>query len=247
MNRYAVARRLRTPLTAYRRRKTIRSGRTFNRSVWEAHDYRPAMRRFADAAREQPDILVDVELREGANVLDVGAFEGHWSTRLLARVDRDGPRHVHVHAFEPEPSAVTQFREGVVDARVQLHEYGLAGRDRRERLAIGGPGSSVFVDPSAPNMYGAVEVELRDVDRVLEELGIQHIDLIKINIEGGEYELLDRLYETDRLRHTGVVIVQFHEFAPAAHRSRRRNRARLAETHTCTWCYPWIFERWDPR
>jgi hypothetical protein len=43
------------------------------------------------------------------------------------------------------------------------------------------------------------------------------------------------------------VIVQFHEFAPGAYRGRRRNRRALAETHRCTWSYPWVYERWDPR
>ena len=28
---------------------------------------------------------------------------------------------------------------------------------------------------------------------------------------------------------------------------RRRNRRQLAETHRCTWSYPWVFERWDRR
>ena len=65
-------------------------------------------------------------------------------------------------------------------------------------------------------------------------------------IEGGEYELIDRLHESGWLPRTGVVIVQFHEFTPDAHRARRRNRARLARTHTCVWNYPWVFERWDP-
>ena len=25
------------------------------------------------------------------------------------------------------------------------------------------------------------------------------------------------------------------------------NRHQLAETHRCTWDYPWVYERWDPR
>ena len=62
-------------------------------------------------------------------------------------------------------------------------------------MAIGGLGSSVFIDPEAEHMFGEAEIELRDIDQVLSSLSIDRIDLIKINIEGGEYELIDRLRE----------------------------------------------------
>ena len=133
------------------------------------------------------------------------------------------------------------------DSRVQLHPFGLAGRDRIESMAVGGPGSSVFGDPTSPAFFGSTEIELRDVDAVLASVGADRIDLMKINIEGGEFELLDRLHETGWLGRSGPVIIQFHEFAPDAHRARRRNRRQLAETHRCTWNYAWVYERWDPR
>lgn len=214
--------------------------------VFEAHDYRPSMRRFFQATRDKPDILIDVDLPEGAVVLDVGAFTGEWSERVLQRADQTGPRNLRIHAFEPEPGSIERLRAGVgQDPRVELHPFGLSGRDRLERLAIGGPGSSVFVDPTTPGFVGSTEVELRDVDAVLAALAVDRIDLLKINIEGGEFELLDRLHETGRLERTGTVIVQFHEFAPGAYRGRRRNRKQLADTHRCTWSYSWVYERWD--
>lgn len=247
MDRYTTKRRLLRPVTAWRRRRAGRLG-PINRAVWEAQDYRPAMRRFFHAARAEPDILVDADLRDGAVVLDVGAYEGEWSARVLGRADAQGLRDLRIHAFEPEPGAVQRFRHAIgKDSRTELHPFGLAGRDRLEPLTIGGPGSSVYVDPATPGFFGTAEVELRDVDAVLSSLAVERIDLVKINIEGGEFELLDRLHETGWMGRIGTVIVQFHEFAPDAHRARRRNRRRLAETHRCTWNYSWVYERWDPR
>lgn len=220
----------------------------FNRAVFEANAYRPAMRRFFHAVRETPDLLVDVDLLEGAVVLDVGAYKGQWALRVLERADARGPSELHLHAFEPEAGAVDELREAVAqDGRVEVHPFGLAGVDRVETMALAGPGSTVFVDTAASDEFGIVEVPLRDVDAVLSELAVERIDFAKINIEGGEFELIDRLHETGWLERTGTVIVQFHEFAPGAHRGRRRNRRQLAATHRCTWDYPWVFERWDPR
>lgn len=206
------------------------------------------MRRFFLATADNPDILIDVELPEGAVVLDVGAYIGEWSERVLQRADARGPRDLRVHAFEPEPSSVKQLRKGIgQDPRVQLHPFGLGGHDRLELLTIDGPGSSVYGDPATPGVLGATEVELRDADAVLSSQAVDRIDLVKINIEGGEYELLDRLHDAGWLGRMGTVIVQFHEFAPDAYRARRRNRRWLAETHRCTWSYTWVYERWDPK
>lgn len=240
--------RLLSPVTALRRWRRASRADPFTRTVYETHHYRPAMRRFFLDTADNRDILVDVELPEGAVVLDVGAFVGEWSKRILQRADARGRSDIRIHAFEPEPSAIKELLAGVgEDPRLHLHPVGLAGRDRLEQLALGGPGSSVFVDSAAPGFFGTREIELRDVEAVLSSLEVDHIDLIKINIEGGEYELLDRLHETGWLPRVGTVIVQFHEFAPDAYRARRRNRRQLAETHRCTWSYPWVFERWDRR
>ena len=247
MNRYATKRRLLRPVTAWRRRHVEKQG-PFNRAVFEANDYRPTIQRFAAVARQRPDILVDADLREGAVVLDVGAYEGMWARRVLERADVRGPRDLRVHAFEPDPSSIERLRDAMgTERRVQLHPYGLGGRDRVEQMAVGGPGSSVFGDPAAPEFFGSAQVELRDVDGVLASIGADRIDLMKINIEGGEFELLDRLHETGWLASAGPVIIQFHEFAPDAYRARRRNRRQLAASHQCTWNYTWVYERWDPR
>jgi len=181
-------------------------------------------------------------------VLDVGAYEGKWSARVLARADAREVHDLRVHAFEPERGAIQRFRETVgQDPRVEVHPFGVGGRDRIEPLSVGGPGSSVFTNPAVPASFGTEQVELRDIDAVLTSLAVTRIDLVKINIEGGEFELLDRLHETGWLARTGPVIGQFHEFAPDAYRARRRNRRQLSKTHRCTWNHTWVFERWDPQ
>ena len=248
MSWYQTKRRLLRPVTAIRRRHRSPKVDPFTRAVYEAHDYRPSMRRFFLASAQQPDLLIDVDLPAAAVVLDVGAFTGEWSGRLLECADARGPADLRIHAFEPVGVSVRELEQALADEpRVEIHPFGLAGRDRVESMAVDGPGSSVFPAAGAPGALGTVEVPLRDVDAVLRSLDIERIALVKVNIEGGEYELFDRLHEMGWLARCGPVIVQFHEFAPHAHRARRRTRTQLAQTHRCTWGYPWVYERWDPR
>ena len=76
-------------------------------------------------------MLVDADLRPGAVVFDVGAFEGRWTERLLQNMDRAGSVDISVHAFEPALSALDNCRNLIGDdERVHLHPYGLSGRDR---------------------------------------------------------------------------------------------------------------------
>lgn len=250
MDRYTAKRRLLRPLTAWRRRRATRLG-PIDHAVWEAMGYSPGMRRFFHAARANPAILVDADLPDGAVVLDVGAYEGSWTAQVLGRADgaSRGPQELRVLAFEPEQGAVARMRASAVgrDPRVHVEPVGLAGTDRQESFIVSGPGSSVFERAAAPEALGRTTIELRDVDALLQELGVDRIDLVKVNIEGGEYELIDRLHQTGWLARTGVVIVQFHEFVPHAHRGRRRNRAQLSRTHRRTWAFGWVYERWDPR
>src|SRR4051794_17992246 len=92
VDRYQTKRQLLRPLTAWRRWRN-QDTKPFNLAVYEAHDYRPSMRRFFAASRAQPDILIDVDLPEGAVVLDVGAYEGEWCQRVLGRAEARGPQH----------------------------------------------------------------------------------------------------------------------------------------------------------
>jgi hypothetical protein len=124
-----------------------------------------------------------------------------------------------------------------------VHEYGLGGSEREETLNVSGPGSSIFAPARADAVLGHTRVPIRDVDGALTDLEVNSVDLAKINIEGSEFELIDRLHATGWSPRIRCLIVQFHEFAPAAHAGRRRNRRQLSETHDCTWSHPWVDER----
>ena len=78
----------------------------------------------------------------------------------------------------------------------------------------------------------------------LSEHGIERIDLMKVNIEGAEYDLLDDLIETGCVRTVRNLQVQFHDFVPEAQARMRAIQRRLAETHEPTWRYEFVWENW---
>ena len=78
-------------------------------------------------------------------------------------------------------------------------------------------------------------MKFRDISLVIDEMGFQQIALAKINIEGGEYELLEHLIEKNLIKQIRNIQVQFHEdVIPNASRRMAEIHSALAQTHRIT-------------
>ena len=235
MSLYKVKRAVLWPRTALRRRSTPDLD-AVGRAMFEVQYYRRPMYDFVTAVAAKPDLLIDFELDDCSVVIDAGAYDGEWCEQIARRYGAT------IYAFEPDP---TSFRR--VTTRVSrlpnvfAYDHGLADRDYETALALDGPGSAVSTEPGH---FGTATVALRDIVGVLDALGVESIDLLKVNIEGGEFDVFDRLIETGWLPRIRVISVQFHEWHPHAYRRRRAVRSALRRTHEELWCYPWVWEVW---
>ena len=76
------------------------------------------------------------------------------------------------------------------------------------------------------------------------EHDIEYIDLIKINIEGSEYDLLDHLIETGLHTIVKNFQIQFHNIAPDSKDRMENIQEKLRKTHRQTYSYEWLWENW---
>ena len=68
-----------------------------------------------------------------------------------------------------------------------------------------------------------------------------------MNIEGSEYELLERIIEIDFIRNIDNLLIQFHNFFSDS-RSRMDNiQKHLSKTHRLTFQYEFIWENWTKK
>lgn len=242
---YPLKRRLLKPYVWAMQRITP-SGSDFHRAMLLVYSYRPIIFRFGFALWRRPTLLCDGMIPAGGAVMDVGAADGTW-TATVRQLHR-----ARVYAFEPLPDQCQALKIRFAgDESVSVHCYGLSSADGIAQLSLLGLGSSVYTDrilsvfdEPAPQQ---VVVQMRDVVRVMDELGILEVELLKLNIEGGEYDLLDRLIDTGYIERVGSIVVQFHEWFEDAYARRRRIHRGLARTHTIDWDYPFVWERWTRR
>ena len=106
---------------------------------------------------------------------------------------------------------------------------------------------TVSGDASSSLLEGAetAAARVRRFSDVLREEGWSEIALMKINIEGGEYDLLEHLLDeglADRVRNFQV---QFHDFIEDAAVRMKGIQEKLARTHQLTYFFPFIWENWE--
>ena len=172
-----------------------------------------------------------LRLEPNALVLDVGAYEGEFTA--LMRRDWDA----RVIAFEPIPSfALALSARFSDDDCVSVVPEALGGANGSIRISLSDDGSSAWGSGTE-----TVKVPLRDVFEVIAD---ESVALLKINAEGAEFDVLDRLLQTGQIRQVGTIQVQFHRFVPYATARRRAIRRKLKATHRCAWNVPWVWEQW---
>lgn len=71
------------------------------------------------------------------------------------------------------------------------------------------------------------------------------IALCKINIEGGEYDLMEYILNSGLQGNVQNFQIQFHRIPKIRYKSRYENIAKkLLKTHSITWRQPFVWENW---
>lgn len=172
-----------------------------------------------------------LRLERNCLVIDVGAYEGEFTAFMRRHWD------ARVVAFEPVPefasALVSRFSE---DSFVTVVPCALGGSTGLISIALSEDGSSAWGQSG-----DMVEVPLVDVADVIRD---EDVGLLKLNAEGAEFDILERLLQTGQTRQIDTIQVQFHRFVPDASRRRRAIRRQLRATHRCSWSVPWVWEQW---
>jgi len=161
-----------------------------------------------DPDRRVERLLCD-QLRDSAVYVDVGANNGYFYALKVAKAQ---PR-CRVYAFEPDRRIVAAFRKNVAfngAANVTLVEIALADGAGHARMPAFAGASGWLVTDGSDEGSLLQDVAVSTLDRYVAEQGIDRVDAIKVDIEGGEYRFLAGATETLR-RFRPLVVAELRE------------------------------------
>lgn len=181
------------------------------------------------------ELLYDLPVSTGALIIDGGGYQGEWSAKMISRYGCKS------QIFEPVPAffehCQNYFRNNTL---VQVNQAALGGSDRKTIFSLLDNGTSEHRDGNNAEHF---ESDVIDIARIFSSITTR-IACLKLNIEGGEYEVLERLIETNYLSQCDSLLIQFHR-QPNGYEARYKNIvAELHKTHRQSWCYEMVWEKW---
>ena len=132
----------------------------------------------------------------------------------LAVIEKYG---VLVHAFDPTPSSIDMLDARDLPQQFVFHPWAVAASDGSltfyPRLKEDGTKSDVMYTMIAEEetVDDAIEVPAYSLSTISEKLGHERIDLVKMDIEGAEYEVLDSLLSWS-IKPTQLLVEFHHRF-----------------------------------
>jgi FkbM family methyltransferase len=153
--------------------------------------------------------VFDAYLSSDSVFVDIGAWVGATTLYAASIANR-------VLCFEPDPRACARLRQNLklnpsLEERVILRQAAVAAEDSVRRLFCrwnwGDSGSSMLT--RIRDRGSSVEVQTSRLETVISQEGIDKICFIKMDIEGGEFEVLPELLDT-LVRQMPTLYISFH-------------------------------------
>jgi FkbM family methyltransferase len=117
-----------------------------------------------------------------------------------------------VYGFDPTPKSIKFIKNENPSIKFHFYQFGIGNQTGTYNFYL--PKNSDHVSGSVvsntniePSNY--VEVELRSFNNIVNELGHKKIDVLKMDIEGSEFIVLDSLFEANV--QIGQILIEFHD------------------------------------
>jgi FkbM family methyltransferase len=169
--------------------------------------------------------------------IDVGGHLGNFSYDIHKKYE------CSIYAFEPLKDNFDKMSKNLsMFPKIICINSALSNFDGETHISSLGASSSLFDRKEG----GAnTKISVKAFSTFVGEEGLEVIDLVKMNIEGSEYELLDEIIDSGCISKIKHLQIQFHNFVEDAPRKRKEIRTKLKMTHVNKFNYPFIWERWD--
>lgn len=166
------------------------------------------------------DVNFNYDLDHLSVVFDVGSYHGDFAEMIRLKYG------CGIHMFEPVLEnyrrVVDRFKH---DPMYWPYDIALGSSDRDAEIFLNTNSSSMFIGSGTTE-----SIKVRDVAKFVGAFKFFHIDLLKLNCEGSEYEILERFYDMNWIQNVKQIVVQFHGVPEY---NQFDYEVKLALTHEC--------------
>lgn len=180
-----------------------------------------------------PELRIKYDLNKDSLVFDIGGYLGDWAKEIYNKYK------CYIHVFEPVDIFFKEIEKKFKDTnKINIFNYGLHNDTCIKKMNINKDSSSFYIK-------GSTDGRLEDIKKYIEKNNIKKIDLMKINIEGGEYDLLEYIIKENIQEKVDNFQIQFHAFIDNCKERRNNIIENLKKTHKCTYNYEFLWENWE--
>jgi FkbM family methyltransferase len=133
---------------------------------------------------------------------------------------------VDVHAFDPTPMTAEWLARQTLPAKFRYHAVALSNRDGVADFFAPVEGRKCHtLQERVPGQASTAQVPVRRLKTIMTELGHDRIDILKIDIEGAEYDVIDDLIR-ERIP-VKQLLIEFHHRFPTIGVKKTKDAIRM--------------------
>lgn len=187
-------------------------------------------------------LRLNYPLNEDSVVVDLGGYEGQFAYNIYQKYN------CNVYVFEPflsyYKSIDSRFKN---NEKIRVYDYGVSGKTENLHIVDSNDGSYILESREVENIANLkIEtVKVKSFKEAYEEIGVDTIDLLKINVEGSEYDIMKNIFDSNLTSKINNYQIQFHHLSSECDKLLYDIREELSKTHKQDWNYEWVWENWS--
>ena len=178
-------------------------------------------------------------LSEDDIFIDGGSFRGEFIEKIIDYYD------CRAFGFEPlsEYSEILN-QKFINNPKVKIIDSALSSEDGS--AYFNEDHQSSYIDNIKTKQFRTKRlVRTKRLETFMEEESIKNIGLLKLNVEGSEYEIIESLIKSEEIIKIKHLHIQFHDFIDNSEVRRDELIEKLKKTHKQVWSFYFVWERWD--
>lgn len=168
-------------------------------------------------------------------VYDVGGYKGRFTSDIYTMYQCQ-----QIHVFEPVKKYSKELKKRFNrNKNIIIHSFGLSDKNYLQNISNNKDCSSLYLKGKEYE-----KIKLVKISDFLTKNKINNVDLLKLNVEGSEFDILENLIHSGKIKIFKNIQVQFHDFVPNAKKHMLDIERKLSKTHRLTYRYEFVWENW---